>query len=91
VLDRGHQSRPQWLSDYAEVLYVPCGAWPYTVAFSQLVEGSGPEQVHGLELAAITFASLAAATIGATRNNPFHLNFQWRLLPRMPRNRRRVR
>jgi len=65
--------------------------WPYTVAFSQLVEGSGPEQVHGLELAAITFASLAAATIGATRNNPFHLNFQWRLLPRMPRNRRRVR
>lgn len=62
-------------------LYILNGAWPYTVAFDQLVNSSDPDQLHGLTLAAITLATLAGATFGAIQSKMFHFQVQWRLLP----------
>jgi uncharacterized protein len=62
-------------------LYIFNGPWPYMVAFDQLVNRSRPNQLHGLVLAGITFATLAGATLGAMRNNMFRIHCQWRLLP----------
>jgi uncharacterized protein len=62
-------------------LYVLNGAWPYTVAFDQLVNRGSADQLHGWVLAGITLATLAGATFGAMQNNMFRFHCQWRLLP----------
>jgi hypothetical protein len=63
------------------ILYVLNGAWPYTVAFDQLINSGGADELHGAALAMITVATLAGAVCGALLNRTFRLRCLWHLLP----------
>jgi uncharacterized protein len=63
------------------LIYIMNGTWLYTIAFDHLIQVPGAGQLHGLQLAAITIATLVGGAISATSNQMFHFRFRWQRLP----------
>lgn len=63
------------------LIYTLNGTWFYTIAFDHLIYVEGARELHGLQLTAVTIATLAGGAISATSNQTFHLRFRWQALP----------